>query len=160
MPSRPDAPCCASPAPTLSSDSHARPLLPLTAPWPPGVRDRLSPHVLRSLERRPSGLHPFLRCPSSARLIFLPPSSREITALSASSPVRAFDGAPPPTMPSADFCAAIRSPCDDLSLESGTTTQTSRGKTNRNRYGALRYRRHRAAGEPRHPDGAGCEAGD
>src|SRR5215207_8213904 len=26
----------------------------------------------------------------------------------------------PPTMPSADFCAAVRSPCDDLSLESGT----------------------------------------
>jgi hypothetical protein len=34
-------------------------------------------------------------------------------------------------MPSADFCAAIRSPYDDLSLESGTTTQTSRGKTDR-----------------------------
>src|SRR5208282_1398300 len=26
----------------------------------------------------------------------------------------------PPTMPSADFCAAVRPPCDDLSLESGT----------------------------------------
>ena len=25
-----------------------------------------------------------------------------------------------PTMPSADFCAAVRPPCDDLSLESGT----------------------------------------
>jgi hypothetical protein len=26
----------------------------------------------------------------------------------------------PPTMPSADFCASVRSPCDDLSLESAT----------------------------------------
>ena len=26
----------------------------------------------------------------------------------------------PPTMPSADFCAAVRPPCDDLSPESGT----------------------------------------
>jgi len=26
----------------------------------------------------------------------------------------------PPTMPSADFCVAVRSPCDDLSLESET----------------------------------------
>jgi hypothetical protein len=26
----------------------------------------------------------------------------------------------PPTMPSADFCAAVRPPCDNLSLESGT----------------------------------------
>ena len=34
--------------------------------------------------------------------------------------VRAFDRVAPPTMPSADFCAAIRSPYDDLSLESGT----------------------------------------
>src|SRR5579863_9791759 len=52
-------------------------------------------------------------------------------ALLASSTVQAFGGAPPPTMPSADFCAAIRSPCDDLSPESGTTAQTSRGKTDR-----------------------------
>ena len=34
--------------------------------------------------------------------------------------VRAFGWIAPPTMPSADFCAAIRPPCDDLSLESGT----------------------------------------
>ena len=34
--------------------------------------------------------------------------------------VRAFGWIAPPTMPSADFCAAVRSPCDDLSLESGT----------------------------------------
>jgi len=34
--------------------------------------------------------------------------------------VRAFGRIAPPTMPSADFCAAVRSPCDDLSLESGT----------------------------------------
>src|SRR4029077_13862229 len=34
--------------------------------------------------------------------------------------VRAFVRIAPPTMPSADFCAAIRSPYDDLSLESGT----------------------------------------
>jgi hypothetical protein len=34
--------------------------------------------------------------------------------------VRAFGQIAPPTMPSADFCVAIRSPYDDLSLESGT----------------------------------------
>ena len=34
--------------------------------------------------------------------------------------VRAFGRIAPPTMPSADFCAAIRPPYDDLSLESGT----------------------------------------
>ena len=38
------------------------------------------------------------------------------TALLATSTVRAFDGALPPTMPSADFCAAIRSPHGDPSL--------------------------------------------
>src|SRR5271165_3224260 len=38
-------------------------------------------------------------------------------ALLATSTVWAFGGAPPPTMPSADFCAAVRSPCDDLSLD-------------------------------------------
>src|SRR5215208_2653156 len=53
-------------APMLASDSHARPSLPSTALRPPGVRDRLSPRVLRPLERRQSGLHPSLRCPSSA----------------------------------------------------------------------------------------------
>src|SRR4051794_2643422 len=60
---------CASLAPTLPSDSHARPLLPSTALRPPGVRDWLSPHVLRPLGRRPSGLHPSLRCPSSVRSV-------------------------------------------------------------------------------------------
>jgi hypothetical protein len=34
--------------------------------------------------------------------------------------VRAFGRTAPPTMPSADFCAAIRSPRGDLSPESGT----------------------------------------
>ena len=48
-------------------------------------------------------------------LIFLPHGSREIAALLATSTVRAFGGALPPTMPSADFCAAIRSPCGGLS---------------------------------------------
>ena len=53
-------------------------------------------------------------------LILLPHGSREITALLASSTVRAFGGALPPTMPSADFCAAVRPPCDDLSLVAET----------------------------------------
>src|ERR1700736_2183844 len=43
-------------------------------------------------------------------LILLPHGSREIAALLASSTVRAFGGALPPTMPSADFCAVVRSP--------------------------------------------------
>src|SRR5208337_2946432 len=50
----------------------------------------------------------------------LPHGSREIVALLASSTVRAFGGAPPPTMPSADFCAAVRVPCGILSLKSKT----------------------------------------
>src|SRR5712671_2322302 len=53
-------------------------------------------------------------------LILLPHGSLEITALLASSTVQAFGGAPPPTMPSADFCAAVRPPCDDLSLVAET----------------------------------------
>jgi hypothetical protein len=53
-------------------------------------------------------------------LIFLPHGLHEITALLASSTVRAFAGALPPTMPSADFCAAVRSPYDGLSPQVGT----------------------------------------
>src|SRR6266567_8942560 len=64
-------------------------------------------------------------------LILLPHGSHEITALLASSSVRAFGGALPPTMPSADFCAAVRSPYDGLSPQNRDTTQTSRGKTDR-----------------------------
>src|SRR5215475_3740032 len=37
------------------------------------------------------------------------------TALLTTSTVRAFGGALPPTMPSADFCAAVRPPCGGLS---------------------------------------------
>src|SRR5215831_9931576 len=53
-------------------------------------------------------------------LILLPHGSREIAALLATSTVRAFGGAPPPTMPSADFCVAVRSPYDDFSPVTGT----------------------------------------
>src|SRR5213082_892185 len=42
------------------------------------------------------------------------------SALVASPVVRACGGSAPPTMPSADFCAAVRPPCGDLSLESET----------------------------------------
>src|ERR1043166_352828 len=41
-------------------------------------------------------------------------------ALLATSTVQAFGGALPPTMPSADFCAAVRSPCGNLSLVTET----------------------------------------
>ena len=53
-------------------------------------------------------------------LILLPHGSHEIAALLATSSVQAFGGALPPTMPSADFCAAVRSPYGGLSPESGT----------------------------------------
>src|SRR5260221_2208553 len=53
-------------------------------------------------------------------LILLPHGSHEIAALLASSTVRAFGGALPPIMPSADFCAAVRSPYDGLSPVAGT----------------------------------------
>lgn len=59
--------CCASLAPALASGSHVQPQLPSTVLQPPGVRDRLPPRALRSLERRPSGLHPSFRGPSSAQ---------------------------------------------------------------------------------------------
>ena|ERR1043166_3770889 len=41
------------------------------------------------------------------------------------STVQAFGGAPPPTMPSADFCVAIRTPRDDLSPVTGTQHRPS-----------------------------------
>src|ERR1700733_3964817 len=53
-------------------------------------------------------------------LILLPHGSHEIAALLASSSVQAFGGALPPTMPSADSCAAVRPPYDDLSPQTGT----------------------------------------
>src|SRR5919108_4182811 len=43
-----------------------------------------------------------------------------MAALLAASTVPAFGGALPPTMPSADFCAAVRSPCGNLSLVAET----------------------------------------
>src|SRR6516164_9509868 len=63
------------------------------------------------------GFTPRFAAQVQLQLILLPHGSREITALLPSSTVRAFGGAPPPTMPSADFCATIRSPCDDPSPE-------------------------------------------
>src|SRR5258707_4733097 len=57
---------------------------------------------------------------SQLDLIILPHGSHEIAVLLASSTVQAFGGALPPTTPSADFCAAVRPPCDDLSPEAGT----------------------------------------
>src|SRR5215475_7611674 len=42
------------------------------------------------------------------------------TPLPTTSTVQAFGGALPPTMPSADFCAVVRPPYDDLSPIAGT----------------------------------------
>ena len=67
-----------------------------------------------------SGFTPRPGAQVQLELIFLPHGSCEIAALLASSTVRAFGGALPPTMPSADFCAAVRPPCDDLSPVAGT----------------------------------------
>src|SRR6202451_382773 len=53
-------------------------------------------------------------------LIFLPHGLHEIAALLTTSTVRAFGGALPPTTPSADFCTAVRPPCDRLSPVAGT----------------------------------------
>src|ERR1700745_2063713 len=44
----------------------------------------------------------------------------KIAALLATSTVRAFGGALPPTMPSADFCAVVGPPCGDPSPVAGT----------------------------------------
>jgi hypothetical protein len=91
-----------------------------TALRPPGVRDWLSPHMLRPLGQRPSGLHPRSGAQVQFDLILQPHRSHEITALLASSTIQAFSGAPPSTMRSADFCAPVRPPCDDLSLVTET----------------------------------------
>ena len=53
-------------------------------------------------------------------LSFLPHGSHETAVLLTTSTVRAFGGALPSTMPSADFCAAVRPPCDGLSPVAGT----------------------------------------
>jgi hypothetical protein len=53
-------------------------------------------------------------------LILLPHGLHGVAALLASSSVQAFGGALPPTTPSADFYAKVKSPYGDLSLESGT----------------------------------------
>jgi hypothetical protein len=53
-------------------------------------------------------------------LILLPHGSCEIAVLLTASTVRAFGGARPPTTPSADFCAAVRSSYDGLSLVAET----------------------------------------
>src|SRR5262249_26471442 len=117
----PPHPCCASLAPTLSSGSHARQLLPLTVRRPPGFRGRLPPRALRTLGRRRSGLHPSLRCPSSAR----PDSSAAWLAR-----IRPLYWPLPPFGPSAarrrllcprlTSALAVRPPCDDLSLVAET----------------------------------------
>jgi len=69
------------------------------------------------------GASGFTRC-SAAQvqllLCLLLHGLREIAALLTSSTVRAFGGALPLTMPSADFCAAVRLPCGDLSLVAET----------------------------------------
>lgn len=66
------------------------------------------------------GLHPRSGAQVQFDLILLPHGLHEIAALLTTSTVQAFGGALPPTMPSADFCAAVRPPCDDLGPESGT----------------------------------------
>jgi len=61
----------------------------------------------------PAGVRRTLRPGAQVQfdLILLPHGSREIAALLASSIVRAFSGALPPIVPSADFCVAVRMPC-------------------------------------------------
>src|ERR1700682_2162466 len=111
----PRRPCWPSLVPVPSSDCYAPQPLPWTAQLPPGVRHRFSPSGLRSLGRRRFGLHPLPRCPSSARpdsSAAWPVRDRRSTCLFHRSGLRRVA---PATMPSADFCAAIRTPFDDLS---------------------------------------------
>jgi hypothetical protein len=92
-------------------------------------RQAFAVRALRTLGRRRFGLHPPPGAQVQLDLIVLPHGSHEI--LLVSSTVRAFGGALPPTMPSADFCAAVRPPCNGLKSRCRDTAQTSRGKTDR-----------------------------
>ena len=113
--------CCASLASTLASGSHARPRLPSTVPRPPGVRGWSSPRRLQSLGRGRFGLHPLHRGPSPALAVssaaWLARDRRSTCHFRRSGLRRR---ALPPTMPSADFCAAVRSPYGDLSPKAET----------------------------------------
>ena len=83
-----------------------------------GLSSWLSPRGLRTLRRRRFGLHPSFRCRGSAPAEILPLArARSPSTCLHRSGLRRIA---PPTMPSADFCVAVRSPCDDLSPESGT----------------------------------------
>jgi hypothetical protein len=78
-----------------------------------GLSSWLSPRGLRTLRRRRFGLHPSFRCRRSAPAEILPLArARSPSICLHRSGLRRIA---PPTMPSADFCAAVRSPCDDLS---------------------------------------------
>ena len=81
--------------------------------WSPSLR-------LRSLRAAPSGLHPFPSLQRPETWIF----GRMAGARSLHPSVLPTFGPSakraPPTMPSADFCVAVRPPCDDHSLESET----------------------------------------
>ena len=121
--------CCASLVPTLSSGSHARPLLPSTAPRPPGIRDWPSPRALRSLGRRCFGLHPPLWCPSSVRS---DPSAAWLARENQLySPLPPFG---PSTVRCRLLCQLLR--CGQVALRRPQsrcrdTAQTSRGKIDR-----------------------------
>src|SRR5262249_49317773 len=65
----------------------------------------------------PRGFTPRVAPPLQLQVILLRHGSAALAAPLPSSTVRASGGAPPPTMPSADCCATIRSPCDAPSPE-------------------------------------------
>ena len=120
-----------------------------------GLSGPASPWVIRSLHGRRPGFHPDLvmKASGSLALGFRPRFTHESRVLLAppdrsglrpSFPARliccsafrrwgASMASPTarPTMPSADFCAAVRGPCGSLSSSHRDTAQTSRGKFDR-----------------------------
>src|SRR5205807_8203822 len=104
--------------------------LPSTVLRPPGVRDRLSPRALRSLGQRRSGLHPSLRCSSTApadpSAAWLARDRRSTCPLPPFGPSAARRRLLCPRLtstPRSDRLATTSVPRD--------TAQTSRGKTDR-----------------------------
>ena len=88
---------------------------------PAGVWKRASARALRSLHCRAGRASPLSAGVQDGRYrLSAAWHHRDARAYFPLPTVQAFGRIAPPTMPSADFCVAIRPPYDDLSLESGT----------------------------------------
>jgi hypothetical protein len=88
--------------------------------WPPGFLKRASAKALRSLHQPCHWASPFSLAMRPDTTGVLPHGIIEMRVSTPHFHRSGLRQVAPPTMPSADFCVAVRSPCDDLSPESGT----------------------------------------